>query len=478
MFNEERSIGAVPTAAPSSPAGPTTSGPDPYQLIANIVDPKLVTAATSPLPGAHAQALPSSFTAPIAPHQDRPLDNREVVGRGNARAQGIQNAFTGATNALGAIVTKQTQLKQAHIKDAATKVIMAQQAIDEATQAHDAAIANGDAVTASKMQAVIQQNQQARDSIFADPKMGKALQKGFDISYTDPGSNKTEEHEAVQQALKQAKTFAEKRAILKQQQQQQNEARGKAMGAAFEKSQPQGLAPNVTAQQRLAIQQATQKELAGVIKSVQPALIKADAATQGKLIDQQTQLTKQAQQIADRNFQRQQAFQQRLQVLGIQNAYATRRLYQENSLILNREKAMLQAQDNDPDRVQKGAEEMASTWDSRQQTAVGRVDAANNALDLIRSEGKQPGDPVYDRAQTAADQASDDLEMIQDQADYSLNQFNLKLASVGRQPIPGPSAEPKTKTGDSSANTDTRSAAPGTGNNFTDYFNTLNQGHL
>ena len=262
-------MGTVPASVPAAQSG----GLDINELIKNIVtpiDPNLVRAATSPIPGSHAQGVPSSLTTPIAPHQDRQLDNRQVVGRKAARIQSVGNAFTGATNALGAIVTKEAQIKQNQIRDAAQKVIMAQQAIDEAKQAHDAAIQSGDAATASKMQAVMQQNQQARDAIFADPKMRKALVKGFDISYTDPQSNKTEEHAAVQEALKNAKSFAEKKAIMQAQQQKQQQAAGQQAGAAFEKSQPQGLSANTQAQAQLAVAQQQQKNQLDSIKALAP----------------------------------------------------------------------------------------------------------------------------------------------------------------------------------------------------------------
>ena len=271
----------MPEVASTVPASVVSqqSSPDIGELLKNIVtpiDPNLIRAATSPVPGSHAQMVPSSLTTPVAPHQDRPFDTSEVVGKGNATARGVKNAFTGATNALGAIVTKEAQIKQGQIRDAAQKVIMAQQGYDEAKQALAAAALNLKVLPAistwrsTAQRYVMQQNQQARDAIFTDPKMRKALQKGFDISYTDPESNKTEEHAAVQDALKNAKTFAEKKAIMKAQQQKQNEAAGTAMGAAFEKSQPQGLAPNTQAQAQLQAAQQQQKLQVDSIKALVP----------------------------------------------------------------------------------------------------------------------------------------------------------------------------------------------------------------
>ncbi len=315
------------------------------QLVKNIsspVDPNLVRQANTPVAGQHAPTVPSSFQTPVAPYQERPLDQRRVVGRSNASRQGIGNAFTAATNALGTIVTKEAQIKQGHIRDAATKVIMAQQGIDEAKIAHDQAIQAGDAAAASKYQALIQQNQQSRDAIFADPKMRKALQKGFDISYTDPGANKTEEHAAVQEALKNAKSMQEKRQIMQQQQAKQNEAAGSAMGSAFEKSMPQGMAANTLAQAQLSqvladkkVQQEAMKNLMTFQASVYRS-DKAYDASQMRVVAQgimkQATFAHQDQQMAQR-------FAQAQKMLG-------QRFAQENSLVFLRAKVNRQLEND------------------------------------------------------------------------------------------------------------------------------------
>lgn len=260
-------------SVPSSASQSQGSGLDISSIIKNTVTPipdSVIQRAYSPVPGAHAATLPSNLTTPVPPHQNKPMDDREVVGAGNARMRGIKNAFTGAANALGTVMTKEAQIKQNGIRDAATKVIMAQQGIDEAKQALANAHAAGDTEGVQKATQMIQQNQQARDAVFADPKMRKALSKGFDISYTDPESNKTEEHAAVQEALRQAKTFAEKKVIMQAQQQKQNQAAGQAAGAAYEKAQPQAMGPNVQAQQELAARQQQQKNQIESVRAMAP----------------------------------------------------------------------------------------------------------------------------------------------------------------------------------------------------------------
>ena len=260
----------VPTI-PSSTSVPTS---DPIStLIAQMGAPvteKEIQAATTPIAGTHAAQLPSSMTTPITPHQDAPLDYRPVVGAGNARARGIGNTVTAVMNGLGRVVTAEAQNKQNQIRDSATKVITSQQAIDEAQQQLDMAMQSGDTTTVAKMKDIIQQNTQARDAIFADPKMRKALVKGFNFNYVDPTQNKTTEHAAVQEAIKGAKTRQEKIAAIKALQAKQNTAAGAAAGAAYAKAQPQGLAPNTQAQMQVQMKMAAQKNMVDSIRALAP----------------------------------------------------------------------------------------------------------------------------------------------------------------------------------------------------------------
>lgn len=298
---------AFPQLQPVQGAVPSSgAGADVASLIGHISDPltpELIKAAVTPIAGPRVPAMPSSMTTPIAPFQKTPFDTREVVGAGNARAQGIGNAITGVTNAIGTVITAEQRKKQGEIRDAASKVITAQQAIDEAQQQHDMAVQQGDAATASKMMDLIKENQKVRDGVFADPKMRKALAKGFNISYTDPSSNKTEEHQAVMQAIQGAKTREEKRAAIAKLRQEQNAKAGAAAGAAFASSQPRGLAPNTMAMQRLQIaemeqkaQVEAQKTWATLQASIERSHATVDAArirTMGQVLVQQARFQQQ-----------------------------------------------------------------------------------------------------------------------------------------------------------------------------------------
>lgn len=299
-------MNSVPTSSSNQGGSPDIN--ELIKAIATPLDPSLIRSANTPIAGPHATAIPSSFQTPIQPFRPAALDHSEVVGAGNAKAQGIGNAITGAANAVGAIFTAEMQHKQNQVKDAATKVIMSQQAIDEAQQAHDQAAAAGDTAAAAKAQEAIDQNTKVRDGVFADPKMRKSLQKGFDISYTDPESNKTEEHAAVQAAMKQAKTIQEKRQIQQAAQQKQNETTGKGMGAAYAAQQPRAMAPNQIAQAQLAIAQDQKKSLVDMYKTLAPALVRADQAQRTEATRSMTELLKQQTALSQRTFERNQTF--------------------------------------------------------------------------------------------------------------------------------------------------------------------------
>lgn len=254
---------ALPGLGPSLPSAATTPNGSGDEVMDSLIktlttpiDPNLVRAATTPIPSSRATNVPSSFMRPIEePTPGGHIPNPEA-GRGSANATGVGNAVIGAMNILGTVVTHEKQAKQDQLRDAATKVINAQQAVDEATRQREAAKQAGDTAGMDAAQKIIDQNEAVRDGVFADPKLRKGLQKGFDISYTDPSSNKTDEHAAVMEAIKNAKTAQEKRQAIQQMRQQQNQQVGKGMGAAYAQQQPQTFQPNVQAIQKLNIEQA------------------------------------------------------------------------------------------------------------------------------------------------------------------------------------------------------------------------------
>lgn len=417
---------------PASPSSQQPAGPDINELIKAISTPlpsELIRSAATPMVGPHAVALPSSLTTPIAVPQPGQLDKTPVVGAGNARAQGIGNAVIGSTNALAAVITAERQHKQGQVRDAATKVIMAQQAIDEAKQVHDQAASSGDTEAAAKAQELIDQNTKVRDGVFADPRMRKALQKGFNISYTDPQSNKTEEHVAVQQAMKQAKTIQEKRQIARDAAAKQNAASGAAMGEAFAKQQPLSMAPNRIAQLQLQLAQDQKKNLTDLYKAVAPAMARADASVRVENMRSMTELLKQQNATAQRTFERNQAFQQRLQLLEEQQRFAMQRLQTQNAMMMAREQQRLQNAATDPATVMRLSDESARTWASAIASQQTQLDSAIHNLEADRKNAASPQTIQQEQAEVEARQTA--LDNAKDQASYYQNFYNAKRQMLG-----------------------------------------------
>jgi hypothetical protein len=269
---ETTSIGTVPASVSSNET--STSGINVGALLQQIqgdtaTQQKLMREAITPVSGSHVGQIPSALTKPIGP-----APQTEGYAQPRSKGQAISNMITSAGNAVSKVITAEKEQKQTHLTDAATKLFTAQAAIDEAQQQHDSATAIGDNATAQKAQQLIDQNTKVRDGITSDPKLRKALAKGLNIDYIDPSNNKTEEHAAVQAAIKNAKTIQEKKQLAKQAQQQHqqqaNQQGAQNFGAAFAKSQPQTLAPNQMAQAQLEAYQQQRKDAIETFKAMGP----------------------------------------------------------------------------------------------------------------------------------------------------------------------------------------------------------------
>jgi hypothetical protein len=453
---ETTSIGTVPTSVGNS--GASNDGVDIGARLQQIqsdaaMQQRLMREAITPVSGSHVGQIPSALTKPIgeAPQNQTPYE------RPRSKGEAISNMINSAGNAVSKVITAEKEQKRTHLTDAATKLFTAQAAIDEAQQQHDSATAIGDNATAQKAQQLIDQNTKVRDGITSDPKLRKALAKGLNIDYIDPSNNKTEEHAAVQAAIKNAKGIREKIEAAKAAKQKfaaENNPKGaQNFGAAFAKSQPQTLAPNQMAQAQLAQQQAQEKALVEAYKAQTPREI--------ALLQQQTQLQKQHEEIVARDEQRRQRLEDRKSLLGLEEQKARRLANYSSDLAVQREQKVLNMRNADPTLVQNAAEQSAREWDGRMEAAQARVDAMENNLAALTS-----GTPAYEKANASYEQATDDLAGIQDQADDSLDKFNYKLLQVGVVPIPA-ITKPKPAEGGTPSVTTT---APGTGNSFTDWF--------
>ena len=146
----------------------------------------------------HELSMPASMTQPIPDFKPLGMDDRQVVGKGNAKAQGIGNAITGVLSAIGSITTAEGQKKQLQIATDTQSLLKAQQGIDEAKDA----LKNNPQDPDAKAQ--LDHNNKVMNGILSDPKMRKAIGKGFAIDWTDPSGNNTDEHKGVAQGKKMA----------------------------------------------------------------------------------------------------------------------------------------------------------------------------------------------------------------------------------------------------------------------------------
>jgi hypothetical protein len=369
-----------------------------------------------------------------------------------------------AGNAVSKVITAEKQQKQAHLTDAATKLMQHQSMVDEATQQKESAEAmmknatgaeyEGYKAIADKADAAIKSNTENRDKIAADPKLRKDLTKIFSLNHVDIEQNDPQHVKALQDSLKNVQGWKAKREAVKADQQKRNQEAPGRFGTAFAASQPKTPgAPNQMAQQKLEQQQAQEKSLVEAYKAQTPREI--------ALLQQQTQLQKQHEEIVARDEQRRQRLEDRKSLLGLEEQKARRLANYSSGLAVQREQKVLNMRNADPTLVQNAAEQSAREWDGRMEAAQARVDAAENNLAALT-----PGTPAYDKANASYEQATDDLAGIQDQADDSLDKFNYKLLQVGVVPIPAVTRPKPAEGGTPSATT----TAPGTGNNFTDWF--------
>lgn len=472
--------GTVPSSA--------AAGPDVSSLIGHISDPltpELIRQATTPIAGPRVPQLPSSMTRPIAPYQQTPFDTREVVGAGNARARGIANAFTGVTNALGTVVTAEAQKKQGEIRDAATKVITAQQAIDEAQQQHDMAIQQGDADTASKMMELIKENQKVRDGVFADPKMRKALAKGFDISYTDPSQNKTEEHQAVMQALQGAKTRAEKQAAIAKLRAEQNAKAGAAAGSAFAAAQPRGLAPNVMAQQKVQLalqQQAVQEKMYKDMMTYMASMARANAPVEAAKVRELGESYRDSIKNMQNQIKMQDQFAYKLKYLDAQTAAREHLLWEGLNIADRKEMDRLTMMSRDPLTITKMANESDKTWQSNIEAIQGRLTSATNQLQTLRGLPNNTPGKASEVAQLQAqvDATKLTLQQAQNKQAYwgGVMATYKKMAGLPDEPQEGGANATDPNTGIGQHNANSIRSYTGSGDAATNLINEINSGSL
>lgn len=204
-------------------------------------------AAATPIPGGHSGQLPLSMQQGPKGFTPAPLDMRQMVGKGNAKAQGIGNAITGVMNAITGVTIAEQNKKKLQVASATHNLLTAQNSYDQAQTLLQ---------TDPQNQAAKDQMKRAKDTmdgILADKKIRDAVKKGYNIDFTDPSANQTDEHKGVQQGQDMAKkslSYAEQ----------------------FNQKTPQTMQPNLQAQAQLAAAQSQQKINAEMMRAVVPML--------------------------------------------------------------------------------------------------------------------------------------------------------------------------------------------------------------
>lgn len=268
--------GAQPSAAPSGgtlPSGGSAADFSRADIQALLTPPDIsisqtdIQKALSPIAQAAPLQMPSSLTRPIPMPGPAPLDRSPVVGAGNARAQGIGNTISASIGALAQFKAARDQHKQEADATRVQRFIEAQQAMSTADQ-----VLAGDPKNAAALEAK-KHNQDVMNGMLQDPKFVKTMEKGFNISLTDPSQNKTPEHGIVQRGIDLFK---------KKSQQPFSPEQAAAMSQKLQAAQPTRLAPNVMAQQALQMRQEQAKSQLDAYKE-RVSLAKSMMESTGKL---------------------------------------------------------------------------------------------------------------------------------------------------------------------------------------------------
>jgi hypothetical protein len=254
--------GAVPQGGGASDSNASDNKDVAMEMIRSYsgsIDPSILRAGLTPVPtGPSTSVVPPSLTRPVGDFKERPMNTQPVVGAGNARARGIGNAITGLTNAVGQVVHAKKQLDQDKLSVSTQRLLQSQQAINQANQ-----FLQDPNIDPSRKQALmdsVTKNQKIMNTMLDDPKLRKDLEKGLNISFTDPSKNQTDQHNAVQEGIK-------------------------SMQEQFAEQMPQTVGPDPMATFRM--QEAIREQTAGqkLLQSVIPRILSAkDAMERTKLV--------------------------------------------------------------------------------------------------------------------------------------------------------------------------------------------------
>ena len=264
---DSQSVGNVPSATPQSAPASQGEGFNAAAVLEQVLGSNktdlqaLAVKAATPIAGGHVGQVPSSMLQPQQGYTTPTMDRREVVGAGNARAQGIGNSVNTVLSTISNVKIATDNKKKVEIASSTQQLLAAQQAADQAKQVMQAnAPQSGQQPSDVYKQAkdAYDHNTQIQGTILTG-KHGKDIMKGFNIDYTDPAANKTLQHDAV--AMGKARAEA---------------------AAKFNAGTPAVMGPNVQAQAQYQAALEQRKEQLETVKAMGP-IFSAQLKAQGAL---------------------------------------------------------------------------------------------------------------------------------------------------------------------------------------------------
>lgn len=431
------------------PSNPSAGGEGILGMLqgAPEVSNKDIQEALSPTLSGVPTQMPAYFTEPrkqmLPPAQ---MDRTPVIGAGNARAQGIGNAISASVRAVSNYVAHRDQTKQLAEATRVQQLLTAQAGVDQAQQ-----VLQSDPNNAAAKESLTH-NQAIVQGLFQDPKFVNTVQKGFQISLTDPSQNKTEHHSIVQQGLN---------LFRKQTQQAFSQQQAQQMYQKWEGSLPKELAPNQFAMARLQMQMQQRQDYYQVLKSVLPAVIRGKAMTDAKTIEGINNLQKQ--QAANQEWDRRNNIvQTQLYArLDYQQRQRFAALDHENALMIQRERTRMKDEASDPSKVLKASDESGRSWANAIAGMQTQLDQAKQAL--VTYQANKNADPTA-LAQMQADVQirTNELERARRQASYYKSIYQVLGAKAGLADQPSESDS----TGGANATADQSGATGASSDNF------------
>jgi hypothetical protein len=302
--------------------------------------------------------MPAAFTTPTPTPQPPKMDERQVVGKGNARAQGIGNAISATIGAVGQFAAAKKNMDQRQNATKVARLMQFQAQKDQAAQMMDQ-MKNTDPGYAAIKKSYDSANQQI-GLMLSDNKFRNIVEKGFQISLTDPSENKTEHHAAVQAGIN---LFNKIRG--KQQQQQVTQAQASQYAQKFQQQMPQQLGPNVQAQQALALKQAQQKMYSDFMKgymNFRASIYRSDATVKSAQLREVGSSLMAAQRMTFQQQMQQQRFAQADQLVKTRFSNDVKLVGIRQQAALTEAQQVLQMKESDPLTQYNSVRKAASTY--------------------------------------------------------------------------------------------------------------------